>query len=130
MATFSIENPKHWHYLSKKVSEKTDNIATTFWAGISDRARDGFFTSSYGANISSSAPIFANPIALQSQDCGISIAGTEGYLSTANCEDQHIYVCSQQPNYAAPDYPCPSDFLPYRGECIMPNVQVVYFDSI
>ena len=45
-----------------------------------------------------------DPSDLQSQDCGIAIVGTKGYLSTANCEDSYIYVCSQKPNYAAPDY--------------------------
>ena len=124
-----IEDPQHWQFLSKKVAFKTDNVANTFWAGISDRARDGFFTNSYGQNISSDAPIFANPSALQSQDCGIAMVGTEGYLSTANCKDTYMYACSQKPNYAAPDYKCPNEFLPYRGQCILPNVQVLKYDD-
>ena len=124
-----IEDPQHWQFLSKKVALKTDNVANTLWAGLSDRARDGFFTNAFGGNVSSEAAIFANPSVLQSQDCGIAMLGTEGYLSTANCKDTYMYACSQKPNYAAPDYQCPNEFYPYRGQCIMPNVQVLKYDD-
>ena len=45
----------------------------------------------------------------------------KGFLATAGCLDENFFACSRKPNYAKPDYRCPYEFHPYRGQCIHPD---------
>ena len=45
----------------------------------------------------------------------------KGFLTTAACLDENFFACSRKPNYAKPDYRCPYEFHPYRGQCIHPD---------
>ena len=68
------ENPRHWAHvanLAKKKWEKLELDADPiFWAGFSDRAGDGFGTTSFGDNIT----LATTEIITTGLQCGI--AGT------------------------------------------------------
>jgi hypothetical protein len=69
------ENPIHWDYVGRLV--ELDTTYTAFWAGISDRDEDTFFSSSFGDNVTSSSAIFLNPGA-QASLCGMAKKGDNG----------------------------------------------------
>lgn len=70
-----IENPKHWDYVAKLVADNYGSLS--LWAGISDRDEDGFFASSFGENLTSFSPIFAQP-GPQDAACGVFNKGEKG----------------------------------------------------
>ena len=65
------ENPRHWAYIANLMKKQLE-IDTTliFWAGFSDRAEDGFGSTSFGDNIT----LDTTDIITSGLQCGI--AGT------------------------------------------------------
>ena len=71
------DNPRHWAHVAKLVQKKledADDFNMVFWAGFSDRAEDGFATTSFGDNIT----LETSDIITSGLKCGL--AGM--YLST------------------------------------------------
>ncbi len=109
--------------MAKLLQAETGN--PSYWAGFSDRALDGYGTTSFGDNKTLSTTDF-----ITSHSFGCGLAGSfKGFLTTAACKDEYNYVCSRKPDYAQPDYHCPKEFYPYRGQCIHPDFQTVNYDD-
>jgi hypothetical protein len=51
------------------------------------------------------------------------------YVRTGNCEERLAYVCSTNPLYAQPDYPCPNGFYSYRNTCLYPELRLMPYDQ-
>lgn len=120
------ENPKHWDYVARLVEDQVG--LKSFWAGISDRDKDGSFLSSFGENITTKSPIFVTNGELGS-NCGNVHRGKNGYIETGYCEDKQPFVCSSRPYYFKPDYHCPKNFYPYRGNCYFPNRKALPYED-
>ena len=50
-------------------------------------------------------------------------------MTTADCLEEHYFVCSRKPNYARPDYRCPLEFYPYHGQCIHPDFRTLTYED-
>ena len=121
------ENTKHWDHVGKLVKEKTSFLA--FWAGISDRNSDLFFSSSFGDNITHTASIFKDPSSIIAGHCGAVMQGEAGYIRTGFCEEKRAYVCSSKPLYAEPDYQCPNEFIHYKDMCLFPDIRPMPYED-
>lgn len=120
------ENPRHWAHVGKLLRERFSGTLT-YWAGFTDRAKDGFATTSFGENITLAETEF-----LGESDgfdaCGIA-GNAKGFLATSPCDEEYHHVCSRKPNYAAPNFRCPLEFYPWQGKCIHPDFQTMNYDD-
>ena len=64
------ENPRHWAYIANLMKKQLEIDTIIFWAGFSDRAEDGFGSTSFGDNIT----LDTTDIITSGLKCGI--AGT------------------------------------------------------
>ena len=64
------ENPRHWAYIANLMKKQLEIDTIIFWAGFSDRAEDGFGSTSFGENIT----LDTTDIITSGLSCGI--AGT------------------------------------------------------
>ena len=42
-------------------------------------------------------------------------------IDTTKCNRLHTAVCMTEPLYSPPDFPCPREFYPYKGQCLYPD---------
>ena len=76
------ENIEHWDFMAHLVKTSSPN-ADSFWAGISDRDKDGFFVTSHGSNITSSSDLLID-ISDPLLPCGIVKVTDAGYVLYVN----------------------------------------------
>ena len=79
------DNIAQYNHISFKVKEKLG--VDSDWAGISDKDKTGFYTSSLGHNITTSSKYFGAS-EKDFKTCGIIEKSKSGYVTTGDCESK------------------------------------------
>ena len=79
------DNIAQYNHISFKVKEKLG--VDSYWAGISDKDKTGFYTSSLGHNITTSSKYF-DASEKDFKTCGIIEKSKSGYVTTGDCESK------------------------------------------
>ena len=105
-----------------------DHSGEPFWVGIDDRDGNNKWGTSLKQKYSKTSSFFTGSNA-GSKPCGYVKPDFGGFISTHDCNMKHYFVCETQPLSQPPDYPCPSNYVPYKDMCLMPNPQRKTYDS-
>ena len=100
----------------------------SFWIGIDDRNGNENWTTSLNQNYPKLSPLFVDGDA-GSKSCGYVMSMSSGLITSGDCILTKYFVCETQQLNEEPDYPCPNEYIPYKGECLMPNAQRKTYDS-
>ena len=79
------ENIAQYNHISLKVKEKLG--VDSYWAGISDKDKTGFYTSSLGHKITTSSKYFDSS-ENDFKTCGLIEKSKSGYVTTGDCESK------------------------------------------
>ena len=94
----------------------------SYWTGIDDRNGDEEWITSLSHNYSQASNIFNN-VNSREGSCGFVEPGYNGAISMGDCTYKKHYVCETDQLNKAPSYPCPTNYIPYKNMCLMPNPQ-------
>ena len=123
---FFSEFHKDLDYVSSLVQDA--HSGEPFWVGIDDRDGNNRWGTSLKQKYLKTSSFFTDSRA-GNKPCGVVTPNSGGFISTHDCNLKHYFVCETKQLNHPPDYPCPSDYIPYKDMCLMPNPQRKTFDS-
>ena len=123
---FFSDSPFELDYVSSLINEKYAGEA--YWIGIDDRDKNGTWTTSLNKMYPKDSSFFLGGDA-GSDACAKVESESSGFAKSADCSEQHYYICETQQLGQVPDYPCPKDYVPYKDECLMPNPRAETYDN-